>query len=68
MAVSEDGALHKYDSNTGKLLHSFLAHGKTVTWFVAVDENTIYSVALDGFLKKINIEVRETRFVHKLQL
>lgn len=42
---------------TGKLLATFFGHSKTVTDFIITETNDLYSVSLDGCLKKLNIKV-----------
>lgn len=42
---------------TGKLLGTFVEHTKTVTNFITTENNDLYSVSLDGYLKKFNLKV-----------
>ncbi|XP_037025757.1 FK506-binding protein 5 [Bradysia coprophila] len=56
IAASEDSNLYMHDLVTGKLLGTFTEHAKTVTNFIVTETNHIYSVSLDGCLKKLSIK------------
>uniref|UniRef100_A0A336MKL3 CSON013593 protein n=1 Tax=Culicoides sonorensis TaxID=179676 RepID=A0A336MKL3_CULSO len=56
IAASEDGAIYRYLWRTGKLEKVFREHTKVATHFT-VDENYfVYSVSLDGYMKKFSLE------------
>ncbi|KAG4075595.1 hypothetical protein HA402_003420 [Bradysia odoriphaga] len=56
IAASEDSNLYMHDLVTGKLLATFTEHAKTVTNFIVTETNHIYSVSLDGCLKKLSVK------------
>ncbi|KAJ6632616.1 Zinc finger protein, partial [Pseudolycoriella hygida] len=56
IAASEDTNLYMHDLQTGKLLGTFSEHTKTVTNFVITESHDLYSVSLDGYLKKLSLK------------
>ncbi|XP_063705009.1 serine/arginine repetitive matrix protein 2 isoform X2 [Culicoides brevitarsis] len=56
IAASEDGAIYRYLWRTGKLEKVFREHTKVATHFTVDENQFVYSVSLDGYMKKFALE------------
>lgn len=58
IAASENGEIYRYLWRTGQLEKVFNEHSEVVTDFLLDGDDNIFSVSLDGFMKKFELEVR----------
>lgn len=57
MAASEDSNIYRYSLKNGTLDKIFKLHKGLVTAFIMDDNENVFSISVDGFMHKFNVDV-----------